>query len=202
VEDLLDRVSAYVYGRLASELPGDLFYHCIFHTRDMVVPAVRHLARLEGIDDRNRICLETGALYHDLGFIRRYRNNEVIAAGIAEETLPHFGFTDPEVAVVIGIIMATRMPQRPKTPLEAIMCDADLAHLGKTDFIYLNECLRRERAAHGDGMAPKAWYSDSIAFLDGHTYFTEAGEAACGPEKARNIRRLEARLATLEGGAR
>jgi len=201
VADVLDPVRAYAYGRLASELPGDLFYHCIFHTRDMVVPAVRHFSRLEGIDDRHRICLEAGALYHDLGFIRRYQNNEVVAARLAEESLPRFGFTDAEVVMVIGFIMATRMPQRPKTPLEAIMCDADLAHLGKPDFIHLNECLRRERAAHGDGMAPKAWYSDSIAFLEGHTYFTEAGEAACGPEKTRNIGRLEARLAILEGGA-
>jgi uncharacterized protein len=189
-----DKVAVYAYTRLAGELPGNLFYHCLFHTRDMVMPAIRRLAEWEGIAAAECVLLESAAYLHDVGFVLRYWNNEILAAEIAAEILPSLGFGDDHIEVIRGIIMATHMPQQPSTALQAIMCDADLAHLGMTDFIFLNECLRRERAAYGQHFAPVDWYRDSIAFLENHRYFTPTARTHFEPEKERNIGRLYSKM--------
>ena len=45
-----ENVKKYVLDRFERELPGNLFYHGIHHTRDDVLPAAERLAKLEGMN--------------------------------------------------------------------------------------------------------------------------------------------------------
>src|SRR5262245_36481544 len=122
----LARARAYALARLEDELSPALCYHSLAHTRDDVAPAVERLAAAEGVAGEALLLLRTAAYFHDLGFVERRDDHEAIGARIAREALPCFGYRPPQIALVEGMIMATRMPQAPRTSLERILADADL----------------------------------------------------------------------------
>jgi uncharacterized protein len=139
----------YVLGRLERDLPPDLPYHGIHHTRDDVLPAVERLMELTGVGGEAKLLLRVAALYHDIGYVEQYAQNERIAVRIAEETLPGFGFSAAQIKAIAEIIMATQMPQAPSGLLARLMCDADLDALGRDDYMETALRLRAELAEHG-----------------------------------------------------
>ncbi|MBN1262400.1 MAG: phosphohydrolase [Anaerolineae bacterium] len=194
------RAQAYVFRRLSEELPDDLFYHAAHHTRDDVMLAAERLAALADLSRPEKLLLRTAALYHDLGFIERFERNEPVAVRIAEETLPGFGYTPAQIAAIGGMIMATQMPQSPRSLPAALLCDADLDSLGRDDFMATSHCLWVELLAHGQRSTLEEWYDTQVAFLTGHTYFTAQARMLRGPGKAANIRRVTALLHDLRSG--
>ena len=106
------------------------------------------VATAAGISAAETLLLRTAALYHDLGYLVRYRDNEIIATALAATTLPHFGYTPEQIYAINEMIMATHMPQTPHNLLQALLCDADLDPLGREDFLEVNRRLRLELAIH------------------------------------------------------
>jgi uncharacterized protein len=190
---------AYVLGRLERELSPDLHYHSLGHTRDDVLPAAMRLADLSQVSEHETLLLATGALFHDLGFIERRNGHEEISARIAAEVLPGFGFAPSDVAVVAGLIAATRLPQSPRTPLEQLMADADLDILGRDDFFAINAALRRELERAGGRVTDETWYEAQMRFLRAHRYFSPAAATLRDAGKAANIAEMASRLARLRG---
>ena len=187
-------VRGYVLPKLERELPPDLYYHGVHHTRDDVVLAAERLAAEVGLDAEASLLLKTAAIYHDTGFLKRYIRNEPIAAEFAKETLPRFGFMPYQIAAIAGMIMATQLPQSPRTQLEALMCDADLDALGRSDFWGVNCDLRRERVARGYEISMIEWLKNQIQFLESHTYFTLAAHSTRYAQKQRNLSMLKQML--------
>lgn len=185
-----ERAKQYALAQLEQELHPALLYHSLEHTRDSVVPAVERLAAWEGIDDASRLLLETAAWYHDIGFVKQPTDHEVMSVRIAAEVLPCFGYTLPQIASISGMIMATKLPQSPHTPLEAVLADADLDVLGHDTFLKRSGDLRAERAAFGMAMTDEQWYREQLEFLRAHRYWTAAARAIRDAGKQRNIEAL------------
>ncbi len=181
--------------RLARDLPPALTYHTFWHTAEDVLPAARRLAALCGVDGVEARLIEVAAAYHDLGFTVQPEEHERISAEIAAATLPGFGFTPEQVAAVQGMILATKLPQSPRTPLEEILVDADLDVLGREDALSRSEALRAEVEARAGPLTPAAWADIQLAFYRQHRYFTPVARALRDAGKARNMARLEAILA-------
>jgi uncharacterized protein len=181
--------------RLERELPPNLFYHSVEHTRDEVMPAVTRLAALEGVDGESQALLRTAAVYHDIGFLAQYVDNEPIAVRITGETLPRFGYTPAQLRLIDGLILATRLPQTPRTLLQEIIADADLDVLGRETFFERSLALRAEMAAYGTAMPETHWYARQLEFLQSHRYFTAAARKLRNAQKQRNIERLNDMLA-------
>lgn len=196
-EDRLDVDGAigYARDRLATELDDWLTYHGLHHTADEVVPSARWIAEREGIDGRSLDLLVTGAWFHDLGFVERYDHNEPIAAAIAGDVLPGFGFRPDDVDTVVGVIEATEVPQRPTTLIEEVMCDADLFLLGTDRFEEREHALRAELAHLGRAQTDAEWAESQIAFLTTHRYFTDSARQANDATKAANLAMVRRRLA-------
>ena len=133
-----ERAKAYALGRLASELSPKLTYHSLRHTRDDVLPAAVRLAQAADVNGEALLCLTTAALFHDIGFLCNYDEHERGSIAIARAALPHCGYTPEQIETIAGLIAATKMPQRPQTPLEQLLWDADLDLLGSDDFWELN----------------------------------------------------------------
>ncbi|MBL7199402.1 MAG: HD domain-containing protein [Anaerolineae bacterium] len=188
----------YVLERLERDLPPDLPYHGIHHTRDDVLPAVERLMERAGVGGEARLLLRVAALYHDIGYVEQYAQNEPIAVRIAEETLPDFGFSAAQIKAIAEIIVATQMPQAPSGCLARLMCDADLDALGRDDYMATALRLRAELAEHGFATTPKEWYRGQIAFLSEHTYFSDVARSLRETGKSRNIAELRRRLRDLE----
>jgi uncharacterized protein len=192
----IEQACAYALQRLAHELSPKLFFHSLAHTRDDVVPAALRLAELSGVDGQNAQLLRTAACYHDLGFIERRDGHEEVSARIAAAVLPSFGYSPEQVAGVIGMIWATKLPQSPATLLEQLMADADLDSLGRADFFERNQALRDEMAAFNQIVSDSLWYRNQLTFLQSHQYWTPAATALRAETKKLHIAELINLLAT------
>jgi uncharacterized protein len=184
----------YALHRLEQELPSNLLYHGITHTRDDVVPAVVMLAGMEGIQGEALSLLLTAAWFHDLGFVEQPRYHELISARIAVQVLPGFGYTNNQVEIVRWAILATALPQAPRNLLEKILTDADLDVLGRDDFMSLNDNLRRELAFYDKDYSDRDWYAGQIKFIESHTYFTSSARALRDVGQQKNINELKKSL--------
>lgn len=96
---------------------------------------------------------------------------------IAEETLPGFDYSDEQIRVIGGVIMATQLPQQPETLMQQIMCDADLNSLGRDDFFITAHRLRLELVRHGQYVGVREWYHRQLEFLGAHHYWTASAHA-------------------------
>jgi uncharacterized protein len=183
----LERAKRYALKRLKRELPPSVIYHAVAHTRDDVLPAAERLGAMEGVDAEALLLLRTAALYHDIGLVEQRANHEAIGARIAAEVLPRFGYQPEHVQVISAMIMATELPQSPRTLLEKILADADLDVLGRADFLSQNQALRAELVALGTPLTDEDWYSSQLKFLQNHRYFTAAARTLRAEGKQKNI---------------
>lgn len=186
---------AYALERLENELPTSLYYHSLPHTRDDVAPGVERLALKYEIDGAALGLVKTAAYFHDIGFIKQVVDHEIASIQIAEKILPKFGLRPEHLQQISRMILATRLPQSPRSFLERILMDADLDVLGRDDFLSRSKDLRAELAANGLPTTEEAWYKRQLAFLKRHRYFTAAARDLRETTKQQNIAILENLLA-------
>lgn len=173
---------------LLIQLPNTILYHDVDHTLRDVFPTSVQLALSEGCSRRDTVLVGVAALFHDVGYLESYYDNEPIGVRYAREELPRHGFLPVEIDTIEALILATRVPQRPKTHLECVICDADLAHLGSDYCFVVGERLRLERGYMGAPISLRAWYMANVSFLSGHRYHTDTARTLWQPTKERNLR--------------
>ena len=108
--------------RLRSELAPELTYHSFSHTNDDVLPAALRLASACGMGEAETRLIEISAAYHDTGFLVQHNDHERAGVNLVARVLPGFGFSLGQVSAVQGMILATRLPQRPQTLLVTPSC--------------------------------------------------------------------------------
>lgn len=161
----------YILKRLEHELPENLYYHNFKHTLN-VLEAAELYGNLEKVNKEELIILKTAALYHDSGFLKKYSNNEDASLFIVQDALPRYKYNHEQVEIIKRMILCTEIPQKPKTILEKILCDADLDYLGRNDFYMTGICLLREWNENGINTSLREWYIQELFFLQQHEYFT------------------------------
>ncbi len=188
------KARAYALGRLQQELPVKLYYHGLHHTLD-VCQAVNEIACQEKVAGEELLLVLTAALYHDIGFVEQYLNNEPIAARIARESLPLFNYSPEQIEIVCNIILATSIPQRPTSHLEKILCDADLDYLGRQDFFDISETLRQEWQEFGLVSSLEEWNGKQLRFFQQHQYFTQSAKEKREPLKLKHLAEIQQQVA-------
>ena len=171
-----DDIEETVLNMLEEKLPKNLYYHNLKHTID-VTTQVEIIGRSEGISDYEMLMLKTAAIFHDTGFTRTYKDHEEAGCEIAREYLPKYDYTPEQIDFICSLIMKTKLPPKPETLLEQIICDADLDYLGRADFIPVSGNLYRElreRGAIEDDI--NKWNKMQIKFIEGHQYFTNSAK--------------------------
>ena len=196
-----EQARRYALGRLECELAPILTYHSLAHTRDEVVPAAERLATMEGIAGDSLLLLRTAAVFHDIGFIDRQNGHEAASAQIAQQVLPQFGYSPPQIETIRGIILATELGHVPATHLEQILADADLDVLGRQEYTPRSQDLRDELAALGQSFSDLDWYEGQMALLETHRYFTAGARALRDAGKKRNLELVRALLGEIQSRA-
>lgn len=187
-----EKLKEKILNLLNEQLPGELTYHGTHHTLDVLDVCNAYIER-EGIKDRDALLLRTGVLFHDFGFTRSFDDHERNGAMLAENVLPDFGFGQEEIKIVEGLIMATRIPQRPETELEKIICDADLDYLGRNDYYSISNTLFEELKSLGKIETEEQWNALQIGFLEAHQYHSAYAIEKRQPEKEKRIAELKAK---------
>ena len=177
----------YIIGHLQEGLSQDLYFHSFEHSLDVLHSATL-LNRMEKMDEKESVLIETAAIYHDAGMIRTYMNHELESAKLAREVLPLFDYTPEEIEQVESLIMVTTMPQFAKTKPEMVLCDADLDVLGREDFFISSFQLQLEWKIFGVMDTTLAeWIRFEIDFMEKHQYFTPSAIKLRDGQKQKNI---------------
>jgi len=194
---IFEQARGYALDRLERELSPHLVYHGIGHTRDEVVPAAEMLAGMEDIRGEPLYLVLTAAWFHDIGHVKEALDHERISVEIAAQVLPTFGYSEGEIRIIRGAILATALPQSPQTPLEEILVDADLDVLGRETFMQRNQDLRCELYSFGKDFTDEQWYANQLDFIQGHQYFTASARVMRNRQKSLNINDLQNTLREL-----
>ena len=183
-----------VLSMLEENLPKDLFYHDKNHTIE-VYEASSKYANMERVPKHEKNLIMTASLLLYTGFTRRYNNNNELAVEIAESLLPDYGFVNSEKEIIYEMIRSIKIPQNPKTLLQKIICDSDMDHLGRLNFLLESDLLRGEWQIHRKKVCTdKEWYRLQLKFLENHQYFTNSAKKLRGKGKIENIKKLKKRI--------
>lgn len=183
-------IQEIILDKLEKELPPYLYYHNVKHTVD-VVTEVELIGWAEGCSDEEILMLKTAALFHDAGHTIDYDNHEFHGAQMARGMLPNYNYTEKQINIICDIIMATRLPPKPKNLLEEIICDADLDYLGRSDFIPVSNTLYDELKAQNKIGSLNDWNKLQVKFISGHQYFTNTARSLREVNKKKQIERIE-----------
>jgi len=173
-----------ILDKLEKELPKSLYYHNVKHTVD-VVTQTELIGLGEGVSDEELLILKTAGLFHDTGHTICYDNHEYSSTLIAREILPDYYYTQPQIEQICELIMATKLPPKPKDKLEKIICDSDLDYLGRSDMIPVSNTLFMELKEQNKIGDINEWNKLQIKFISKHQYFTNT---------ARNLREVKKQM--------
>ncbi|HVG40688.1 MAG TPA: YitT family protein [Chitinophagaceae bacterium] len=182
-----EKAYSFLIKKLEEELPKQLTYHNVAHTRE-VIEATKRLAEAENIDGVEYKLLLTAALFHDAGFLEGdEHHHEKRSCDIARKLLPQYHYSQEEIEKVCKLIMATKMPQRPTDKLESILCDADLYYLGTERYLPVSEQLFVEWNNLGQKTKWEDWEKKQVSFLKTHKYFCKTAIAELTVQKSKNL---------------
>ncbi len=170
-------------------LSPNLTYHSLDHTFDVFKQCVK-IAELENIDSDNMALLKIAAIYHDTGFIFAYKGHEEKSCEIFLEDIDGAGMKRKDINTILALIMATKVPQKPKTLMQRIICDADLDYLGRRDFPVITERLKTEFLKYSIVKDAKEWKKVQWDFIKNHSYHTVSSQKRREATKQRNLARL------------
>ncbi len=187
------KVKKFILAKLKKELPRNLTYHGLEHTKD-VYRSAEALAKLEGVKGDELTLLLTAVLFHDSGFLWQQHEHERVSCDIAREYLPAYDYTTEQVDRICGMISATKIPQDPHNRLEEIICDADLDYLGRDDFFRIGNGLYEELCMYGIINNEIEWNRLQVRFLEKHKYFTNSAKKLRKDKKLEYIAMVKEKL--------
>ncbi len=178
-----------VYARLDAELPSYLTYHNRHHT-EYVVRMADFLALKEGCSLAERRLIAFAALFHDAGFLFGPEKHEEYGCEIARQELQRFGLSAKDNDQICGMIIATKIPQRPNNLLEKIVADADLFYLGTDLYTIFSDKLLQEIKHFNPALSDSDWQKIQVDFISAHHYHSNYAQSELEPVKRLHLRAL------------
>ena len=183
-----------------TSLPSWARYHTLNHTRE-VVASCEEIGAGMNLTPEEMETVVLAAWFHDAGYVDGARNHEERSAGAARAFLQSEGLDERRIGEVIGCIRATKLPQRPTTLLQRVMCDSDIAYIGGDAFREHSDALRMEwELQAGIPFTEEEWLEKNIEFVKKFRFHTSFAQARFGKKREENLDELVARLKRLRDG--
>jgi len=197
----LENSSAYpevchkILEELSQKLPEHLTYHNLDHIID-VANGCNYYIDYYMISDRVADLIRIAAVAHDYGYVFTPVEHE--ERGI-KEIRPMLGkYSEPEIALINGMIRATKVPQKPQNLYEEILADADLDYLGRDDYGPISDGLYKEFLHFGVVKNEIDWLQLQIRFLENHTFHTDWAKKNRTKAKLERLQRLRDTLSAKD----
>ena len=188
-----EKIKKIILKELKENLPEHLSYHSVMHVKD-VINAVEEIAVAENVGGEDLMLLKTAALLHDSGFLHGAKDHEEKSCEIAQKYLLDYGYNQPQIDKIKGMIMATKIPQSPKNKLEEILADADLDYLGRDDFFKIGDKLFDELTMFGIVNSERDWNLLQEKYLESHHFFTKTAINNRNQKKQENLEIIKSKL--------
>jgi predicted metal-dependent HD superfamily phosphohydrolase len=131
------------------------------------------------------------AWFHDTGHSEVYEGHEEASKRLAKEFLEKEGYPKEKIVTVLSCIDATKMPQICIDRYAAVLCDADVFHIGTTDFFFKKLLLRREWNLNGImKLSDSEWHQLNRNFLHNYHFKTKYGKEVLELGKRENERKV------------
>lgn len=190
MSDILNNVEIYCREMLSGEKCSRLSFHNLTHTQEVVnnVYEITKKLNLPILDLENVLI---AAWFHDTGFAEDYKDHEKCSKRIAEEFLNKQFLEQQRVDIILTCIEVTKLGSKPVSMLEKIMCDADLYHLSKCDYLFRNILLRKEWEKElGVFYSDNEWYKLNYKFLNEHKFYINQNNQNLNSKLKTNINKL------------
>lgn len=192
--DLVKQSAIYVQETLENDLPNEIVYHNLHHTMQ-VVKAAKEIGKHSGLTEEQLEIVSIAAWFHDIGYCESGQNHEENSAKVAAEFLQKQGYSSDKINLVTGCILATKMPQSPKSLLEQVLCDADLHHLGTDQYFDQAKLLQEEiNNTTEQTLTDAKWMEMNVSFIKSHQYFTDYAKEAFADKKLANRKKVKKKL--------
>lgn len=183
------QLKSFVVNKIKTEKPADLYYHGLRHTLEVLESCDQYIQRMN-INEEDAYLLRTAALMHDLGILWSYSNHEEHGVAFIRKELPKRGYSEEQIETITQLVLATQIPQKPKTVLQNIICDADLDYLGTDDFYSTGNLLYKELMAKNVVSNEKEWDKLQVNFLRSHHYHTDFAKEHREPIKQKYLQEI------------
>jgi putative nucleotidyltransferase with HDIG domain len=189
--ELSKKVEAHQLNYFRLHQDHQLVYHNLDHTLEVVKAAIQ-IANHYQLDERDFFIVIAAAWFHDIGYFQGAHNHEAKGAEMARAFLYESGVDKETIQMISNCIIATTLPQNPKTRLEEIVCDADLFHFGKDDFWERNKLFRKEMENRkGQPISKNDWRKSTAKLLSNHHYFTDYCQLLLNDKKKEHLEKLQ-----------
>lgn len=194
---LINKAETHALNLLGSKNLTNHVYHDVSHTQE-VVEAAETIGTAAGLMESELEIVVLAAWFHDVGYVEKTEGHEQVGAEFSEEFLGKENYPQEKIKKVKNCILATKVPQKPKNLLEQVLCDADLAHLGKKNFKSRNNLFREEfEFLFGRPLTEYEWLKKTIDFLIAHKFFTDYAATEFESQKQINLLKLQKKLRKL-----
>ncbi|SDC64135.1 Predicted metal-dependent phosphohydrolase, HD superfamily [Algoriphagus faecimaris] len=199
MENQREKFESWIREMFQQRLKKEVCYHNLDHTL-LIVEKSREIALEEGLGEEDRADLFYAAWLHDTGYWDGLGDgHEERGAELAQTCLEELGLAQQRIDRIKSAIRATKVPQKPKSKLEEILCDADMYHLSTPDFLDYTMCLKQElENLKSLDSTELDWLKSSREFTSAHRYHTEFGKKSLEPLKMKNLEVLDKKIKELE----
>ncbi|EIJ39315.1 putative HD superfamily hydrolase [Galbibacter orientalis DSM 19592] len=188
---LIEKTRVYCKSTMEANRCKYLPFHNWQHAKD-VARNSKWIAQHENLPEDIMEELAIASYFHDLGHINGATNHEELSCEYARNFLSNEDFPEERIIKVLKNIQATKMPQNPETVSQKVICDADLAHLGKKNFLVKNAKIRKEWALfNNQKFSDEQWVVMNIKFLNKHNFHTNYAKKSYSAQKLKNINNLK-----------
>ncbi|RLJ74668.1 Pycsar system effector family protein [Pedobacter alluvionis] len=175
-----------------------LVYHNLEHT-EKVVNAAQQIANHYQLNEQDFFTVTVAAWFHDTGYFEDALNHEAKGAVLADDFLAKHKVNREIRDQVKSAILATKIPQKPKSEIDKILCDADLFHLGLADFRAKGKLMHKENELiYKKEISKSDWRKKDIQFMESHHYHTDYANLLLSDQKQKNIEKLKSKLTAQE----
>ncbi len=186
---LLQETERYIQEYFNRNVQPQFVFHNLEHTAQTVA-ASKMIGEGFNLSEKDLTLLLLATWFHDTGYAAGPEDHEERSCRFAEAFLS--GKLAPQdIAIVNACIRSTKVPQKPESLLEQIICDADLSHLGMETYWERNSRLRQEfNLTRGILMNDQEWTDFELNFLLNHEYHTGIAKELFNKRKAKHIQQL------------
>lgn len=186
---LLQETETYLRDFFVKNIPSQYVFHDWEHTLQTVA-AVRLIGDGFELGEHDSLLVQLATWFHDTGYSDGPEGHEERSCGYAREYLQE-KISEQDLNIILECIRCTKVPQRPDTLLEQIICDADLSHLGMEIYWDRNSRLRQEFVLTRQVvMSDQEWVDFELNFMLNHDYHTAVASELFNKRKAKHIQQL------------
>jgi HD superfamily phosphodiesterase len=172
--------------------PGNLLYHSIDHTRNVVDRANEIAAHYE-LSEKDITMLNIGAWFHDVGHLYTDPSlHEQKSAEILKEWLADKGDYAGLADETVKLILATKLSNTPQGLTQEIIKDADTYHFGTQEFKKIDKLMKKEMALRNHPV--NDWEKNTLILLESHQFYTSYCKEHLDTGKQKNMAKLKKKV--------